>query len=271
MKWFVVSDIHGFYTELVECLGKAGFEYDNPNHGLIVCGDIFDRGYEPFEVYRFLRRLPKNRRVLIKGNHETLLKDMCIRGYEYLADDSNGTSSTAIHLMWDSQEIYKDTSVNKYNNILINEILAWIDKEWVNYYEMDKFIFVHSFIPVYCNDKLPAWYKDHRKFAYNPKWRKIKDDEMWEDARWGCPWKMYQSGLFEEEEKNGKILVCGHWHTSDFFYNLDDILGYKNRPELSYKIYMSKGIIGLDGCTALTRQVNVLVINEDGTFYQGNK
>jgi len=267
MKWFVVSDIHGFYTELVECLGKAGFEYDNPNHGLICCGDIFDRGNEPFEVYRFLRRLPKNRRVLIRGNHEDLLKDMCIRGYEFLHDDSNGTSSTAIQLMWDSQELYGDTSTSKYNNILINEILQWIDKEWVNYYEMGNFIFVHGFIPTFYNKKMGSWNKEQSSY-YMPKWRKATK-EYWQDASWDCPWKMYKAGLFEEEEKKGKILICGHWHTSDFFYHLDNMLGYQNRPELSYNIYMSKGIIAIDGCTALTKNVNVLVINEDGTYYQG--
>lgn len=50
MKYFCVSDIHGYYDQLIDALESAGFEPDNPNHLLIACGDHFDRGRQPREV-----------------------------------------------------------------------------------------------------------------------------------------------------------------------------------------------------------------------------
>ena len=73
MKFFCVSDIHGYYDPLIVALNEAGFEPDNPDHTLIACGDHFDRGRQPKEVLGFLIQLP--RKVLIWGNHDKLLLD----------------------------------------------------------------------------------------------------------------------------------------------------------------------------------------------------
>ena len=43
-KFFVVSDVHGFYDELLNALDDAGFDSENTDHYLISCGDNFDRG-----------------------------------------------------------------------------------------------------------------------------------------------------------------------------------------------------------------------------------
>ena len=47
MKYFVSSDIHGFYDEWILALKNKGFDIKNPNHKIIICGDIFDRGRQP--------------------------------------------------------------------------------------------------------------------------------------------------------------------------------------------------------------------------------
>ena len=53
-KYFVTSDIHGFYNEFISALDRSGFNIDNPDHILIICGDIFDRGSETLDVFNFL-------------------------------------------------------------------------------------------------------------------------------------------------------------------------------------------------------------------------
>ena len=53
-KYFAVSDVHSFATELYKALSNKGFERDNPEHILIVCGDAFDRGQETLELFDFL-------------------------------------------------------------------------------------------------------------------------------------------------------------------------------------------------------------------------
>lgn len=39
-KFFVVSDVHGFYDEMIEALNKAGFDKNNKDHVFISCGDL---------------------------------------------------------------------------------------------------------------------------------------------------------------------------------------------------------------------------------------
>ena len=53
MKYFAVSDCHGFYSNLMFALKNAGFDINNPEHILIVCGDLFDRGEQPKEIFEF--------------------------------------------------------------------------------------------------------------------------------------------------------------------------------------------------------------------------
>ena len=45
-EYYVVSDIHGYYTELKQTLDEKGFFSDTFPRKLIVCGDALDRGSE---------------------------------------------------------------------------------------------------------------------------------------------------------------------------------------------------------------------------------
>ena len=92
MKLFCVSDVHSFYTPLKKALDEAGFEKDNPSHYLVSCGDAFDRGSESEEVLHFLMSL--ERKILVKGNHDSLLEELCMREFPYNHDISNGTVRT---------------------------------------------------------------------------------------------------------------------------------------------------------------------------------
>ena len=46
MKYFVISDIHIFYTEMMTSLISNGFDIKNPDYKVIICGDAFDRVVE---------------------------------------------------------------------------------------------------------------------------------------------------------------------------------------------------------------------------------
>ena len=95
-KFFVTSDIHSYYTELTTALKDAGFDENNEEHWLVVCGDCFDRGPDSAKVWRYLKNLP--RKILVKGNHEQLILDCCERVYPGAHDISNGTAQTIFHL-----------------------------------------------------------------------------------------------------------------------------------------------------------------------------
>ena len=91
-KFFVVSDVHSFYTPLKKALDENGFNPNDENHWLIVCGDCFDRGDESEELLHYLMSL--ERKILVKGNHDILLEDCCKRGFPYSHDKQNGTTRT---------------------------------------------------------------------------------------------------------------------------------------------------------------------------------
>ena len=78
MKYFAISDVHSFYTKMVEALKEAGFDKNNENHALVLCGDAFDRGDETVEMLNFLQSLSQDRFIYVRGNHEDLLEDAFI-------------------------------------------------------------------------------------------------------------------------------------------------------------------------------------------------
>ena len=109
-KYFVVSDIHSFYNEMIDALNEAGFEYNNPNHIFVSCGDLFDRGPDAIECLRFVNDLSDDRKIVIKGNHESLLMDVLDRGYFESYDIHNRT----------------DDTVNQFVSLLNKEYLAYL-------------------------------------------------------------------------------------------------------------------------------------------------
>ena len=73
MKYYVVADVHGYFTELKIALEKSGFFEDLKPHKLVVCGDLLDRGKEANELIDFMMELVnKDQLVYIRGNHEDL-------------------------------------------------------------------------------------------------------------------------------------------------------------------------------------------------------
>lgn len=292
-KYFVTSDLHSFYTPFKASLDAAHFDISNPDHILIVCGDLFDRGPETNELFNFLMTIPKSRRIFIRGNHEQLYLDLLAKPFPDSYDFSNGTVSTFCQIanfdencLKMSSDIYagkeyreKEDLITSYwvqickivKNHKITKFL--ISKEWKSYYELDKYIFVHSFIPTCLKPEysiyrmLPSYYWQEDWLQVDPNWRNAMDYE-WKEATWGCPWRLFKEGLFEAEAKTGKVLVVGHWHVSEFHTVFENDYNPHN-----FNIYFGKHLIGLDACTAsiYSGQVNVMVIDDQGICYQYNK
>lgn len=72
-----MSDIHSQFDLLYKALSKAAFDLKNPEHIVIINGDILDRGNDGDKVIRFLENLiSKNRLLGIMGNHDKFLVDI---------------------------------------------------------------------------------------------------------------------------------------------------------------------------------------------------
>ena len=101
MRYYVVSDIHGYYTHMKSALKKAGFFSDDVPHKLIMLGDIFDRGHEAKQIQQFvLEQMEQDGVILIRGNHEDLFVELVTidEGRPYSHHKSNGTYDTALQL-----------------------------------------------------------------------------------------------------------------------------------------------------------------------------
>lgn len=275
--YFVMSDLHSFYHETIEALNKVGFDLNNPDHIFVLCGDLFDRGDETLELLDFVRnKIPKERRILIRGNHEYLLLDLVNKHKPESHDFSNGTVKTCYAFKHINFKGTRDSSINQtitqdsWAKVLrsnkLKSVVKWIrSDEWVNYFELGRFIFVHSFIPLYTDSSIPAYYLSSKDFTYKEDWRTNSNCLQWVDATWNCPWRLFKSGLFDKEKEKGKCLVVGHWHTPDFHLHLSK--APKTEDINNYEIYYSNNLIALDACTALTKFCNVLVIEESNNKF----
>jgi len=66
MKYFVSSDIHGFYSEWIKALEEKQFNIEDPEHKLIVLGDLFDRGSEAKALQTFVMDLIERDKIILE-------------------------------------------------------------------------------------------------------------------------------------------------------------------------------------------------------------
>lgn len=96
MKYFVISDIHSFYDNMITALNNEGFKQNCDEHMLIISGDVFDRGSQSQELRDWLTETTN--KVCIFGNHERLMLDAINNGQFGYHDLTNGTIDAAIQL-----------------------------------------------------------------------------------------------------------------------------------------------------------------------------
>lgn len=245
-KFFVISDVHGYYNAMIEALNKANF---NPETDfLISLGDNLDRGPDNANVMRYLNNLPN--KVLVRGNHCDLLEQCCKRGYWEPHDYSNGTFDTIFEL--------GDTGIgNTFDeccDITWKRVKPFFNK-MVDYFETKNYIFVHSFIPLINKDGLPMHYIKNRDFSFNPDWRNASKED-WEEARWGNPFDLAEHGFLPD-----KTLVFGHWGVEHKWAEIEGRKAYNN--DARFDPYCGDGYIGIDATTACSGKVNVLVLEDE--------
>lgn len=253
MKYFVSADVHGFFDEWIYALEEKRFNMDNPEHMLIVCGDLFDRGNKAKELQRFvMKMLDKNKIILVRGNHEDLALEMIENYVNYMFNIKsthhyhNGTFQTFIDLtgmnyndattcLWEFKRLANQTDYVK--NII---------PRMQNFYQTERYVFVHSWIPLVEN-----------AFQFNSDWQNA-DDKLWAKARWLNPVELYNKKLYPKD----KTLVFGHWHCSAFWANMDRTKYSEFGKNACFEPFITKEIIALDACTVLSKKVNVVVLED---------
>ena len=238
-KWFVVSDVHGHYSILMEALARVGFDATDEEHVFVSCGDLFDRGGENARVYEFVRSLP--RKILIRGNHEDMLLHSLRDGCLTEAAQSNGTDQTVLQLLGPDTLDIHGCIVGTACRDKVAQILA-LGETMVDYCELGDYILTHGWIPVIFEGRYPH---------IAPDWRDAPDED-WEFARWLAWEELYDIGA----TVRGKTIVCGH-HTSRLGYRFDP-----SRATDCYDIFYGDGVIAIDSGTVMSGVINVLVLED---------
>lgn len=253
-KLFVVSDVHSFFTPFKKALDAAGFDHNNTDHWLISCGDLFDRGQESKELLHYIMSL--ERKILVKGNHDILLDECCMREFPYSHDKHNGTVQTVKDLgCWNTNQNFAECCINTWNR------LAAYRSNLVNYFETKNYIFVHSWLPTkvtYDESASKPWHLVGKKYEFMEDWRNANEVE-WEEAMWGNPFDLAEREL----NKTGKTVVFGHWHNSAGWHLKEGLSEFGADAKWDPYFDTDKKIIGIDRCTAHTGEVNVLVLEDD--------
>ena len=237
-KLFVVSDVHGHFSALSEALYDTGFDRTNEDHIFVSCGDLFDRGSENVHVYDFVRSL--ERKILLRGNHEDMLREVLAGGKLTNDAKSNSTDITVIDLLG-ADAIEENENISPKYAEKSAELVDFIDS-MLNFYEEGKYIFTHGW--------LPHIFEGGYRPAVDPAWREA-DEAVWKKAHWSQWQQFYRAGALLD----GKIIVCGHRPAR---------LGYwygESRMNDDDTTFFGNGMIAIDTYTVKSGRVNVLVLD----------
>ena len=272
-KYFISTDIHSYFSIFLNQLNKQHFDKNNPEHYVIICGDLFDRGQEAKELLKWVTEFNKTGRlILIRGNHEDLMLD-CLRELKegrHISPHhiSNGTLNT-ISQITGINEFDLQLGIYDYKKIhnKMKPLLKIIDS-MLNYYELGNYIFVHGWVPYTLQDSHdPDQQEGEFSCIMIPEIDLNAEDFMWAHARWSNGMKEWHMGVTIPN----KTIVCGHWHCSHGNYLYHKLGSGEFEKDSSFEPFIDEGVICLDACTAFTQKVNLIVLDELGNILYNGK
>ena len=230
--YYVMSDIHGCYNQLVQALNH----WDSEKEHLIIVGDLIDRGPDSLKVVRELMKLredfPENVTVL-KGNHEEMLLAWLKDTPRDLLENYYNTSHEETFKSFMGTERYRKSSRKQrpldllYNNKeelnFMNSLPLFIEKENI--------IFVHAGIDLNAED-----------------WREKTENMLW-----------VRNEFIYAKKSPEKRVFFGHTPTS-FIHN--------DREDNNIWISPDGMKVGIDGGVSMKGQLNALKVNEKGDIIE---
>ena len=250
MKNFVVSDIHDHYDLLMESLNQNGFDLNDGNHRLIVCGDAFYSGPQPGELFVFLRELKeKDRLIFIYGNHDIELLDN-FKNHRFGRRANRICARLIVEHLAGKSELSDNELIAECEKL---GFVDFLENTPVWYYENEKYVFTHGFIPT-------------EKKAYKPDWRNATEKEWRNAAARGDA--MTLSMRYGISEPN-KMIVCGHYSAARCYLMKDageadwDNKIYKDVSGITaegFKPFWGDTFIAIDQSVKKTGFMNCIVL-----------
>lgn len=234
-KYFVISDIHGYYDEMITSLNKSGYDSNNSRHHLIVIGDLFDRGTQSKEVLEYLYQLSISKKAtIILGNHDNFLIELLEGNYLRAIFNIryNGTGKTITSLI--GKEYHIPDELEEIKNDIIEKfpyLYDWL-KSFPPYFEIGNYIFVHGGIDGNKKD-----------------WKQTSVLD--------CIWSIQ----YNLEPVEGKTMVVGHNRVATIRYPGSNYKSlFINNPE-AFEILYDENKIFIDAFVEVSKMINVLVLD----------
>lgn len=249
---YTVSDLHGHYEILKRDLKEAGYDENNENHLLVVCGDCFDRSFGNLEIYKYLKRLTdEGKAIVVKGNHETMLirylEGTSVSPFDYMRNGTDETLASFLQQIspFESWCISNDIKHPTYGdfatwigiargqiNVKYPELLSWL-RDLPYYYETENYIFAHSAIDLDVEDWHQPCCEKHGKVD----WEAL----LWDDGN-----------FIKKHNRTGKTIIVGHFSTSHLrqMHSLGDYDDHSILKTDDNKVF-------IDGCAVLSKKINV--------------
>lgn len=232
MKYFVMSDIHGHFTLMEDKLKENGFDKSDESHKLIICGDMFDRGLQSLEVYKFLKDLhDQDKAIIVLGNHDNFVIDFLTEQERVEFNcERNGFDETIKAFSRSAKYDFTVGQIKKYKEEVLTdypELLEWLQSLPL-YYEIEGYIFVHAGF----NTEIEDWKQSSvREFTWT---------------------KKFHLDSFDTSKITKKI-VCGHYRTSE--------MDHLHRVG-KYGHYRKGNKIFIDANVEESQKLNILIIEE---------
>lgn len=257
-KYYFISDIHSYYDEMIAALKDFEYDENDPNSKLIVLGDIFDRGTQAIQTYQYLKRLTdEGKAIVLYGNHHKFLidflegTDKSAFNYNYnglnetLADFWHRTMPFESYLLFEYVDNDIDDAYAKFAKVCSRDIkkefpdlLPWL-KSMPRYFETNETIATHGALDLECKD----WHFPEKTRHNLRGWDALDFDD---------------GNFILQKNTTGKRVIVGHFGTGHLRqkHNLGDKEDYSILHTKDNKYF-------IDGCTAYTHKVNVLVVIEN--------
>lgn len=227
--YFVLSDIHGSYNELVEALTH----WDSNNEHLIVIGDLIDRGPDSLKVVQLLMKLQEERPdnvTVLKGNHEDMFTSWLVdTPHELLAMYYADTHrETLLSFFENDKKKFRKASRRQRAEHVVYKYKAELHfmKNVPLFHETENMIFVHAGIDLDADD-----------------WRTATKDMLW-----------VRNTFIYAEKQAPKRVFFGHTPTMTIHRdNSSDIWINPNGDKVC-----------MDGGLVFGGQLNALRVNHDG-------
>ena len=230
--YFIISDIHGHYNEMIKSLKLNNYDKNNNTHHLLVLGDMFDRGNQSKEVLEYMYKLKLENKVsIVLGNHESFLIEFLDGNYSRALFNMkfNGFAKTLESLSGEKISLESDLCE-------------------VNFKIKEKYIYLYNFLksmPLFIEIKDHIFVHGGIKHG-TKKWR----ENSQRDFIWG------RESQFRIVP--GKTVVCGHERVSTIRYpKKDQKKLFISNPE-AFDILESEGKIHIDAYVEISKKINVL-------------